>query len=122
MARPKPGEVTKADVIRRGLRDHPGMGPTEMAAKLNAKVKKEGLGIKEIKPSEVSVYRTEAKHQAEKAAQKGVSTGQAVSTRAAAVKAPLSTGHASVAEVLQTARNLVDQLGKEEAKKVIDLL
>ena len=121
MARPKPGEVTKADVIRRGLKDHPGMGPKDLAKKLNAKVKKEGLPIAEIKPSEVSVYRSEAKHQAEAAAQKGAATGQAVSTQPA-VKATPSTGHASVVDLLQNAKTLVDQLGKEEAKKVIDLL
>jgi hypothetical protein len=122
MARPKAGEVTKADIIRQGLKDYPNMGPTEIATKLNAKVKKEGLGIKEIKPSEISVYRSQAKQGADGTSANAASTVQSVSTHPPAAKATPSTGHASVAEVLQTARNLVDQLGKDEAKKVIDLL
>ena len=121
MARPKAGEVTKADVIRQGLKDYPAMGPKDLSEKLNAKVKKEGLPIAEIKPSEISVYRSKAKQEAE-AAHHSASKSQAVATKTVGVKATASTGHSSVADLLQNARNLVDQLGKEDAKKVIDLL
>jgi hypothetical protein len=116
MARPKAGEVTKADVIRQGMADHPGLGPKDLAEKLNAKAKKEGLGIAEIKPSEISVYRSKAK------AEDGASSRKAGSAGKAASKAGGPAGHASVADLVQTARSLVDQLGKEEAKKVIDLM
>jgi hypothetical protein len=116
MVRPKAGEVTKADVIRQGLGEHSELGPKDLAEKLNAKVKKEGLGIAEIKPGEISVYRSKAK------AKDGSSSRKASSAGKAASKSAAPAGHASVAEVLQTARTLVDQLGKEEAKKVIDLL
>lgn len=121
MARPKLGEVTKADLIRQGLKDHPELGPKALAEKLNAKVKKEGLAIAEIKPSEISVYRSKAKQEANGMAAKAASTKQPGSMNAA-IKTTLSTGHPSVTALLQNARNLVDQLGKEEAKKVIDLL
>jgi hypothetical protein len=116
MVRPKAGEVTKADVIRQGMLDHPELGPKDLAEKLNAKAKKEKLGIAEIKPSEISVYRSKAK------AEDGTSSRNAGPAGRAAPKAAAPAGKTSVAEVLQTARSLVDQLGKEEAKKVIDLL
>jgi hypothetical protein len=70
-----------------------------------------------VKPREISVYRSKAKAEDCTSSRKDGSAG-----RSAATKAGGPAGHASVAEVLQTARSLVDQLGKEEAKKVIDLL
>lgn len=120
MARPKQGETTKADVIRQGLKDHPDLGPTDLAVKLNEKVKKEGLGLAEIKPSEISVYRSKERQEAGAAATRRTPT-TSTATKPTGKPAP-AVGHASVAEVLRTARTLVDQLGKEEAKKVIDLL
>jgi ribosomal protein L4 len=122
MARPRAGEVTKADVIREGLKAHPEMGPKDLSEKLNAKVKKEGLPIAEIKPSEISVYRSKAKQEAEAAAHHGASKSPALAGKTAVGKATASTGHSSVADLLQNARTLVDELGKEQAKKVIDLL
>jgi hypothetical protein len=117
MARAKSGETSKADVIRKGLADHPEMGPSELAVVLNELVKKDKLGFAEIKPGEISVYRSKAKQAAEPPAAQGPPARKAPSARTTT-----QPGQVSVAEVIQTARELVDRLGKEEAKKVIDLL
>jgi hypothetical protein len=106
--------MTKADVIRSIIRANPDGGPTELA-----KVASKKFGA-EVKPSDVSNYKTQMKKSGELNGTKPAPAAPTV----AAPKAPVVVGRQTmtVTETVETVKELVAQLGKDELKKLVDVV
>jgi len=111
--------MTKADVIRDLLRANPEGMPTDLAKKASKVLKSE------VKPSDVSNYKTIMKKNGELngAAQAPVAAAPApVAPKAA--PAPVAVGRQTmtVTETVEMVKELVGQLGKDELKKLVDVV
>jgi hypothetical protein len=104
----KPERGLKAEWIRNGIAANPGLGPTELAELLNTKAQHDKVRL-EFKPGDIS----NAKQQMKKGG--AAPTGRQGRTRQGAASG--SPGEA-VAKLLEASK----VLGKEEAKKILDLV
>jgi hypothetical protein len=105
--------MTKADVIRGILQANPEGKPKELA-----KVASKKFGA-EIKPMEISNYKTQMK-------KAGLLNGKSA---AAPAKEPTKPASATVGrqtmtvtETVEVVKELVGQLGKEELKRLVDVV
>lgn len=96
-------KVKKADVIRKGLADHPDKTPMELAALLNEENKKEKWGLKEIKPVEISGYKSRMK---------AAGSGGTAPKKAASSAAEMD-GAPSAVKAAKEVKELVDKYGAE---------
>ena len=105
--------MKKADFIRQGLSDNPGMTPKDLAEKLNAEAKAAKYDFT-IKPAEISVYKSKAK-----------STGTtAPKKKAASFDFPAPTANGATPDVVSAAKavkQLVDKFGADTVKGLAEL-
>jgi hypothetical protein len=108
--------MTKADVIRGLLQANPEGKPKELA-----KVASKRLGIS-VKPMEVSNYKTKMKKTGELNGKPAAAP--APEKPVAPRPAPVSVGRQTmtVTETVEVVKELVQQLGKDELKKLVDVL
>jgi hypothetical protein len=115
----KPERGEKARWIREALVANPDLGPTELAEMLNKKAADAEVKLT-FKPVEISAAKSrEAKKQ-----QDGGGGGRKGRTRAAAGSAAASTAAtaAGAGEAVVKLMEAAKALGKEEAKKILDLM
>jgi hypothetical protein len=105
--------MTKADVIRGLLQEDPEGKPIELA-----KVATKRFGAK-VKPVEVSNYKSQMK-------KAGLLNGKPVTapTTTPVAPKPVVVGRQTmtVTETVELVKELVGQLGKDELKKLVDVL
>ena len=112
-------KVTKSDIIRKGLAAYPDLGPTALAAKLQA----ENRGLKFLS-NEISNLKTKQKAGNGKPAMPSAATQTAV-TPAATVSVSSSNGHTDSATLADNVAKLIEAsqaLGKEKAMKLLEIL
>ncbi len=101
-------KVTKANVIRAGLAEHPDMTPMQLAELLNGENKAKKWGLKEIKPVEISSYKTKMK-------------GKAATKTAAASEAAETDGTPTAVKAAKEVKELVDKYGADTVKGLAGL-
>lgn len=102
----------KSERIRQALADNPDMGPSEIAALLNQRNQQEEWGHTDYLPSAVSLEKSKLKKK----------EGTGTTTRSKGSRGKAEPGMVSVA-ALMDAKSLIESAGgKEEAKRLLDLL
>lgn len=111
----KKAGMTKADVIRGLLREHPTAKPKPLAI-----VATKRFGSL-VKPSDVSNYKTLMKKNGEL---NGVAPAveKPVAPRPAPVAVAAASPAMTVTKTVEAVKELVKQLGKDELKKLVDVL
>jgi len=112
--------MTKADVIRELLRANPEGMPKDLAKKASKLLRSE------VKPSDVSNYKTIMKKNGELngAASAPVASPAPASAPPAPKPTPVAVGRQTmtVTETVEMVKELVGQMGKDELKKLVDVV